>query len=347
MCDDETPHDYFTKYEQAMRHNGEPETQWGHLLPVYLSSKALAAFKEIPDEFLHDYNAVKTALLNSLGDTPSNAGRRWWTLARQSGETYNSLYLRVYTTNLRQLDSANDRQSIIDHLAMSRFMSCSLMIASIMFFLEIQKTGRKAADFATEFAQTRSFAKRHNHTCFGPHHSGPHHLGSHHVHGGVASQRLQLDTGKGQTNDDTHNHHYRGEHVPTGAESQGVQSSGDSKQRSGASGVHKSGVKSKSIVCHSCGEPGHIRPNGPNRVKRVSSPTLDHSLSRKDSFVKSVINDTPCDKMFIDSGCEVTCVAKHLVPTSAYTGKITLLKGYKASSQPESHPIAKVRLRLF
>ena len=110
----------------------------------------------------------------------------------------------------------------------------------------------------------------------------------------MASQRLQLDTGKGQTNDDTHNHHYRGEHVPTGAESQGVQSSGDNKQKSGASGVHKSGVKSKSIVCHSCGEPGHIRPNCPNRVKRVSSPTLDHSLSRKDCFVKGVINDTPC-----------------------------------------------------
>ena len=39
-CDDETPHDYFTKYEQAMRHNGEPETQRGYLLPVYLSGKA-------------------------------------------------------------------------------------------------------------------------------------------------------------------------------------------------------------------------------------------------------------------------------------------------------------------
>ena len=48
--------------------------------------------------------------------------------------------------------------------------------------------------------------------------------------------------------------------------------------------------------------------------------------------------------MFIDSGCEATCVAKHLVPISAY---ITLLKEYKASSQPETHPIAKVRFQLF
>ena len=145
-CDDETPHDYFTKYEQAMRHNGEPETQWGYLLPVYVSGKAQAAFKEIPDELLHDYNAVKTALLNSLGDTPSNAGRKWWTLACQSGETYNSLYLRVYTTNLRRLEGAYDRQSIIDRLAMSRFMSLLPYDCFNYVFSRNPKTGRKAAD---------------------------------------------------------------------------------------------------------------------------------------------------------------------------------------------------------
>ena len=62
---------------------------------MYLSGKAQVAFKEIPDELLHDYNAVKTANLNSLGDTLSNAGCRWWTLAHPPGETYNSLYLMV------------------------------------------------------------------------------------------------------------------------------------------------------------------------------------------------------------------------------------------------------------
>ena len=106
-CDNETPHDYFAKYEQAMSHNGEPVSQWGPLLPVYLSGKAQGAFKEIPDELLHDYNVVKTALLNSLGDTLSNADCRWWTLAHQPGEMCNSHYLRVYTTSLCRLD-AND-----------------------------------------------------------------------------------------------------------------------------------------------------------------------------------------------------------------------------------------------
>ena len=66
-------------------------------------------------------------------------------------------------------------------------------------------------------------------------------------------------------------------------------------------------------VAHTCGEPGHIRPNCPNPVKRVSSPTLELSMSRKHYFIKGFINDSPCD-MFIDRGCEVTCVTKHLIP---------------------------------
>ena len=80
----------------------------GTSLTCVLPRKAQAAFKEIPDGLLHDYNAVKTSLLNSLGDTPSNAGRRWWTLAHHPGATYHSLYQRIYITNLYRLDSAND-----------------------------------------------------------------------------------------------------------------------------------------------------------------------------------------------------------------------------------------------
>ena len=62
--------------------------------------------------------------------------------------------------------------------------------------------------------------------------------------------------------------------------------------------------KSRIITCHGCGAPGHTRPNCPNRVKRVSSPTL--SNSNTDPFINGFINDTPCEKFFIDSGSEVT-----------------------------------------
>ena len=80
----------------------------------------------------------------------------FFSLARQSGETYNSLYLKVYTTNLRRLEGASDRQSIIDRLATSRFMSLLPYDYFNYVFSRNPKTGRKAADFATEFAQTRS-----------------------------------------------------------------------------------------------------------------------------------------------------------------------------------------------
>jgi len=338
--DDDSPNDYFTKYEQAMSHNGEPRSQWGQLLPLYLSGKAQASFNEIPTEVLNDYDTVKNALLNSLGDTPSNAGRRWWTLARQPGETYNSLYLRVYSTNLRRLDGVKERQAIIDRLDLSRFMSLLPYDCFNFVFSRNPKTGREASDFATEFAQTRSFAKRHNHDRYGSHHTS-----------GVAGQHSRSNSSRGQNTEDSHKNPPAGEHVPrvAGNESQGVQSSDSSKDKSGSTGDYnnKSGRKFKPIVCHNCGEPGHIRPNCPNRVKRVSSPTLENGSSKSNLFVSGFIDDTPSDSMFIDSGCEVTCVAKHLVPESAYTGRSTLLKGYKASSQPEPHPIAKVRLRLF
>ena len=111
------------------------------------------------------------------------------------GETYNSLYLRVYATNSHRQDYANGRQAIIDRLAMFRFMSL-LLYDCFKYVLRNPMTAREAADFATEFAQTWSFAEHHNHTrCYGPHHSGPHH-----ALGGMACWRLQLDTRKGQMN---------------------------------------------------------------------------------------------------------------------------------------------------
>ena len=88
------------------------------------------------------------------------------------------------------------------------------MIASIMFSLE---TKQQPGKLQTLQLNLRSFAKHHSHTRY-----GPHHCGSHHALSGMASQRLQIDTRKGQTNDDTRSHHSGGEHVPAGAESQGV-----------------------------------------------------------------------------------------------------------------------------
>ena len=75
-----------------MRHNRVAQGEWGHLRPVYLSGRAQAFLSQVPDDMLDDYDVVKETLLESLGDTPSSADRRWWTLNRQSGEDPGAVY---------------------------------------------------------------------------------------------------------------------------------------------------------------------------------------------------------------------------------------------------------------
>ena len=48
----------------------------------------------------------------------------------------------------------------------------------------------------------------------------------------------------------------------------------------------------------------------------------------------------------MDSGSDVTCVSKHLVDSSSYTGKATVLKSYKSSDASIRSPLAIVRLQV-
>ena len=59
-----------------MRHNRVAQREWGHLLPVYLLGRAQASLSQVPDDMLDDYDAVKEAHLETLGDTPSSTDRR-------------------------------------------------------------------------------------------------------------------------------------------------------------------------------------------------------------------------------------------------------------------------------
>ena len=64
----------------------------------------------------------------------------------------------------------------------------------------------------------------------------------------------------------------------------------------------KSSNKYRPIVCHSCGEPGHVRPNCPNKqVKRVMYPTKLCTCSREcnKAFISSSINSIPCIKLLV------------------------------------------------
>ena len=90
--DEDTPSEFFNK---ALKHNGVDKSEWGHVLPIYLSGRAQASFTQVSEEMLPDYELGKATMLESLGDTPASADRHWWTISRQAGETPGAFYLRV------------------------------------------------------------------------------------------------------------------------------------------------------------------------------------------------------------------------------------------------------------
>ena len=52
--EEDTPFEYFTKYEKALTHNGIDKRSWGQLLPVYLTGRAQASFTQVSDDILDD-----------------------------------------------------------------------------------------------------------------------------------------------------------------------------------------------------------------------------------------------------------------------------------------------------
>ena len=160
--DEETPFEYFNKFEKALKHNGVDKAAWGQLLPVYLAGKAQAAFAQVDSAALDDYEAVKATLLESLGDTPASADRRWWSLFRQSGEEAGSFYLRVRATGIRRLHGLATREEILEKVILSRFLSLLPSDCYSSVVSRQPKNGLRldAARLVQEYEETRSFSRR-------------------------------------------------------------------------------------------------------------------------------------------------------------------------------------------
>ena len=103
-----------------MKHNRIDQRQWGHILPVYLTSRVQASYSQVQEDTLEDYSAVKETMLESLGDMSASADRRWWTLSRWSGEDIGAYYLRVHATGTRRIHGLKTREEISE---MIRFLS--------------------------------------------------------------------------------------------------------------------------------------------------------------------------------------------------------------------------------
>ena len=253
-----------------MSHNGTDKRCWGQVLPVYLSGKAQQSFAQVDVSALDDYDLVKSTMLESLGDTPSSADRRWWSLCRRSGEEAGTFYLRIRSTGLRRLDGLVTKEEVCEKVILSRFLSLLAPDCYNCVIARQPQTGLEAAKLVQEYEEARTFARRQQPWKHASHQNNQHYRREQGTGGGVSTGG-GVPTGGGVSS---------GGCVSSGSGSSQngsvssvVQSSnGSSNQASG--GKYFKGDKQtgngKPITCYGCGEPGHIRPNCPNKIRRVS-----------------------------------------------------------------------------
>ena len=326
--DGDQPFPFFTKLETAFTHNKVDKATWGRLLPVYLSGRAEIAFTQVDSSLLGDYDAVKSVLLKALGDTPAHAERHWWSLARLSGETPADFFSRVRHTGLRRLSQLPTREAVVDHVILSRFLSLLPADSYAAVMSQHPKTGLEAAEFLLDFEETRAYSRKrqpwmdhHHHPRREPHRShSPNNSSSGNSNGGTSSSNSSSGSGAQEVTD--------------GNPSAGAPASGSSRHSGGKS---DRGYR-KQVICHNCGEPGHIRPNCPNRIRSVRSPGSAPVIE-----VTGLIAGVPVKGLKIDTGAGRTVIdAKH-IPRSAYLGKSITLDTWKGRQYSE-HKLAKLSI---
>ena len=325
--DDEVPYEFFTKLEKALSHNGVDKASWGQLLPVYLSGKAQAALAQVPVTSLNDYEAVKLVLLESLGDTPTSADRKWWSLCRQSGEDACSFYLRVRAVGIRRLQGLSSKEEILEKLVLSRFMSLLSSDSYSCAMARQPKDGLEAARIVQELEEARAYSRKrpswrqdHNHHSQSSRRE-PNRSGS--PNGG--------GTGSGNSSSGAGVKEVTGGNPSSGASASGGSRSSNSKGDRG---------NRKPIVCHNCGEPGHIRPNCPNRVRSVKSPESESLIE-----VAGRLAGIPVTGLQIDTGACRSVVNAKYIPQSAYLGKSITLDSWRGRQLSE-HKLAKIAIEV-
>ena len=343
--DEDTPYDYFSKYEKAMAHNGVDKAEWGQLLPVYLAGRAQVALAQVNVEDLADYEQVKSTLLDSLGDTLSSADRKWWSLSRLPGEEPGSFYLRVRAIGLRRLHGLTSVGEITEKVILSRFLSLLPADCYAAVSQRQPETGLAASRMVQDFEDTRAYARRRQHwkenthrhrrepvdSSSGPNDSGygssssggsfenfvstPSDSGSHGAAGGVGfsgnGSQKEVVSGRGQSSDGCRNQ-----------ESMGMRPAG------------------RQVTCHGCGEIGHICPNCPNRIRRVVEKGAGPGLT-----VDGFLAGRPVSALKVDTGSGRTLVHRDFVPGACYTGRNVRLGSWK-DGPFSSHRTANIEIKV-
>ena len=325
--DEEIPFEFFTKLEKALTHNGVDKSAWGQLLPVYLTGKAQAALAQVPVASLDDYDAVKSVLLESLGDTPTSADRKWWSLYRQSGEDACSFYLRVRAIGIRRLQGLSTKEEILEKLVLSRFMSLLPSESYSSAMARQPKDGLEAARIVQELEETKAYSRRrqgwrqdHNH----------HNSQSSRREPSVNLSSSPNSGGSGSPSSDGHTENCVSDPGDSGSHgaASGVRFSGNGSQMDPVSdrgqssdGYHFQESRSRrpagrQVTCHGCGVVGHIRPNCPNIIRRV----VEHG-AEPDKTVDGLLAGRPVSALKVDTGSGRTLVHSDFVPSACYTGR--------------------------
>ena len=326
--DEESPFQYFVKFEKALKHNKVDKNDWGQLLPVYLSGRAQSALAQVDSESLDDYEKVKETLLESLGDTPACADRRWWTLSRQASEEPGQFYLRVRATGLRRLHGLTTRDEVVEQVILSRFLSLLPSECYSSVVSKQPKTGLEAARLVQEFEETRIFSRRRqpwrqdssHHSQFSVNRSEQ---GGGSGAGGVASSggcpQNGYVTGIGQSSDG---------------------SSSQASESMGATPVGWNVSDRKQVTCYGCGELGHICPNCPNGIRRIVE-----QKAVPGSLVDGFLDGMEVKGLRVDTGSGRTLVHKDFIPRAAYTGKTVVLDSW-SGGQPSRHRVARIAIKI-
>ena len=158
--EDDKPHEYFQKFEKAMKRNSVDQTEWGHVLPIYLTGRAQTTYSQVPEETLDDYEALKHTMLETLGDTPASADREWWTLSRRSGETAGEYRMRIQALGTRRMHGLETKEEIKEMMVLSHFMSTLPPDCYTCVSTQQPKTSLQAAKFVQDFEEVQTFSRR-------------------------------------------------------------------------------------------------------------------------------------------------------------------------------------------
>ena len=365
----EVPHEFLAKYEIAQVHNGVDKAEWGLLLQVYLSGTAQAAYAQLDPSLLRNYDLLKEQLLKDLRDTPEQADRRWWSLAKKANESFGAFLVRMRSTATRRFEGCLTREELLEKVILSRFLFSLQADQYQAVILREPKTAMQAASILDDMVSRSDFARKHlrggDRSEQQNHSYGRREHGHRSYHGyrndrsdrsGRSSPTEKQPQGNNTSQSGTSNVEPKPQE-PVGGKVVNNPSHQSSNNQSHQSGNNQGSVsrqgRQRQIICHSCREPGHIKPNCPYRVRRLSPSEMDSGCSDEDEDEEADVAEPNCvdgcidNKLIVgmryDSGCDRTVVAKHLVPQEAYIGKQVILKGWRGQ-QTSTHELAKVTI---